>query len=72
METYAYTVGSLVFVTAYGPYWGLRGNIQTIDVIKLVDQSPVYFYLVAFYGEQIKEPLWLMHDDIAIVEGECI
>jgi len=69
---HGHPVGSLVFVTAYGPYWGLRGVIQRIHVITLADQSPLYFYLVAFPGEKIKEPLWLIHDDIAIIEGECV
>lgn len=70
MEPRGLPVGSLVFVTTYGPYWGFRGNIQAIDVIMLADQSPLYFYLIAFHEGQIKEPLWLVHDDVAMVEGE--
>ena len=72
MESHGHPIGSLVFVTAYGPYWGFKGDIQAIDVITLADQSLMYFYLVAFHEGQVKEPLWLIHDDIAMVEGESI
>lgn len=61
-----FTVGSLVCVTCYGPYRGLKGIIWAIDV---VDPSSC-FYLVALLEGQMKEPLWLLQDDIAAVEGE--
>jgi len=63
-------VGSLVYVTCYGPCWGLKGTIRAVDVIALADaQDPLYFYLVALHEGQIKEPLWFVQDHVARVEG---
>jgi len=71
MKLDALTVGSLVYVTCYGPCWGLRGIIRTIDMIVLSDTpEPLYFYLVALQGGEIKEPVWFVHDDVAEVEGD--
>ena len=66
-----FTVDSLVYVTCYGPFWGFRGTVCAVDVIPLGDtQEALYFYLVALQEGQMKEPLWLVQDDIAAVEGE--
>jgi hypothetical protein len=64
-------VGCLVYVTCYGPCWGLRGIIRRVDVIASAD-APLYFYLVALHEGQMREPLWLVHDDIAAVEGSNV
>ena len=64
-------IGSLVYVTCYGPFRGLRGIIRNFDAIANTD-APLYFYLVAFHEGHLKEPLWVVHDDIAIVEGENV
>ena len=73
MESNVLPVGSLVYVTCYGPYWGLRGIIRAVDVITLVDtQESLSFYLVALQEGQIEEPLWLVHDDVAVVEGDSV
>ena len=64
-------VGSLVYVTCYGPCWGLKGIVRAVDAIALADaQEPLYFYLVALHEGQVKEPLWFVHDDVAGVEGD--
>jgi hypothetical protein len=71
MEFNILAAGSLVYVTCHGPYWGLRGIVRAVDVIALADaQESMCFYLVALQDSQVKEPLWLVHDDIAAVEGE--
>jgi hypothetical protein len=74
MEFNALTVGSLVYVTNYGPCWGLRGTIQDVDTIVFADtqEKPLYLYLVALQEGQIKEPLWLVQDDVAAVEGDNV
>ena len=59
-------VGSLVYITSYGPYYGLRGIIHTVDA----HNAPLYFYLVALQDGRISEPLWFVHDDVVAVEGE--
>jgi hypothetical protein len=71
MESNVLAVGSLVYVTCYGPCWGLRGIIHAVDVIALADapEEPVYFYLVDLQEGQVREPVWFIHDDIAGVEG---
>jgi len=70
MEFKVLPVGSLVYVTCYGPCWGLRGTIRSVDVIAPSDaHEPLYFYLVALHEQQMKEPLWFVHDDVAGVEG---
>jgi len=42
-------VRSLVYVTSYGPYYGLRGIIHTVDA----SNAPSYFYLVALQDGRI-------------------
>lgn len=64
-------IGSLVYVTSYGPYWGLKGTIRNVDVISHVD-APLYFYLINFQEGQMKEPVWFIHDDVAAVEGQIV
>ncbi len=71
MELKVLPVGSLVYVTCYGPCWGLRGIIQAVDVIAPADsQGSLHFYLVTLEGGQMKEPLWFVHDDVAEIEGD--
>ena len=72
MEFNILAAGSLVYVTCYGPYWGLRGIIRAVDVIALDAQDSMYFYLVALEDGRIKEPLWLVHDDVAEIKGENV
>jgi len=73
MKFNALPVGSLVYVTCYGPYWGLRGTIRAVCVIDLSDsQEHLYFYQVALHEVQMREPLWLVQDDLAVVEGELV
>ena len=71
MESNVLPVGGLVYVTCYGPCWGLKGIIRDIDVIVIDDakDDSLYFYLVALQDVGIKEPVWFTHDDVAEVEG---
>ncbi len=71
MKFNALRVGSLVYVTSYGPCWGLKGTIRAVDVIALADaQEPLYFYLVDLHEGQMKEPLWFVQDHVAEVAGD--
>ena len=74
MEFNILAVGNLVYVTCYGPLWGLRGIVQAVDVIVLADaqEEPVYFYLVALQEGQVKEPVWFIHDDVTGAEGDNV
>jgi hypothetical protein len=57
-------VGSLVRVTGYGPFRGLRGTIRTVDTISADLQEPFCFYLVALVGAHIKEPIWFEYHEV--------
>ena len=57
-------VGSLVRVTGYGPFRGLRGTIRTINTISADLQEPFCFYLVTLVGAHIKEPIWIEYDEV--------
>ncbi len=56
--------GSRVCVTSRGPFWGLRGTIQTVDAIPTDVGEPFCFYLVALEGAQIKDPVWFAYDEV--------
>jgi hypothetical protein len=71
LELEPLAVGNLVYVICYGPYWGLRGVIHSIDAIASAGED-LYFYLVTLQEGQMREPLWLVHDDIAPVEGDNV
>jgi hypothetical protein len=58
MQTTILPVDSLVNVTSYGPFGGLRGAIRQVDTIEALPDEPFCFYLVALEGAQIKEPVW--------------
>jgi hypothetical protein len=73
MESNVLAAGSPVYVTCHSPYWGIRGIVLAVDIIALADtQECMYFYLVALHDGQLKEPLWLVHDDVAEMEGENV
>jgi hypothetical protein len=57
-------VGSLVCVTSYGPFRGLRGIIRTVDTISADLQDPFCFYLVTLVGAHIKEPIWFEYHEV--------
>jgi hypothetical protein len=57
-------VGSLVYVTSYGPFRGLRGTIQAINTIDDELEEPFCFYYIALEGASIKEPIWFAYDEV--------
>jgi hypothetical protein len=64
-------IGSLVYVTSYGPYRGLKGIIRTVDALSPANISSC-FYLIALQEGHVKEPVWFVHDDVAAVEGQNV
>jgi len=70
MDEPIYTVGTLVQVTSYGPFFGCKGTIRALDFIGEADGAPIVFYLVTLHDEPRKE-LWLEHDAVAAVSGEA-
>ena len=61
-------VGSLVDVTSYSPFRGLKGTVQDVNTIADESEEPFCFYLVALEGAQIQEPIWFEHTEVEPVE----
>jgi hypothetical protein len=58
---------SLVRITNYSPFRGLRGTIRRVHAISVDLEEPFCFYLIAVEGVQIKEPLWFEYDETEVV-----
>ncbi len=67
-----YPAGSLVQVTAYSPFRGLNGTIQTVDTISDDGEDLFCFYLVALEGTQIKEPMWFEYDEVELITSPLV
>jgi hypothetical protein len=56
-------VGERVQVISYGPFRGLRGTIQVVDMIDIPGDLHC-FYLVALEGAYTREPVWFEYDEV--------
>ena len=72
MEQNIYPLGSLVEVTSYSPFRGLKGTIQAVDTISDDLEEPFCFYLIALEGAHIKEPIWFEYDEIGLITSPLI
>ena len=68
MHTNVLPVGSLVDVTSYSPFRGLKGTIQTVNTIADEAEEPFCFYLVDLEGTHIQEPVWFEHNEVVAAE----
>ena len=68
MQTTILPVGSLVDVTSYSPFRGLRGTVQAVNTIADESEEPFGFYLVALEGTSIQEPIWFELHEVEAVE----
>ncbi len=68
MQTNVLPVGSLVDVTSYGPFRGLKGTVQMVNTIADEEEELFCFYLVALEGTHIQEPIWFEHDEVEAAE----
>jgi hypothetical protein len=68
VQTHVLPVGSLVDVTSYGPFRGLKGTVQTVNTIADEAEEPFCFYLVALEGTHIQEPIWFEHNEVEVAE----
>ena len=64
--------GSLVRITSYSPFRGLRGTIRRVDTIATELEEPFCFYLIGLEGVQMKEPLWFEYDEVELVAFSSI
>jgi len=60
-------VGSLVYVTSYSPFRGLRGTVQAVNTIADGSEVPFCFYQVAVQGAYINEPIWFEYHEVEAV-----
>ena len=67
MESNVLPVGSLVYVTSYSPFRGLRGIIQAVNTIAPELEEPFCFYRIVLEGVQMKEPIWFEYDEVELV-----
>ncbi len=67
-----YPPGSLVQVTAYSPFRGLNGTIQSVDTITDDGEDMFCFYLVALEGTQIKESIWFEYDEVELITSPLV
>ena len=68
VQTNVLPVGSLVDVTSYGPFRGLKGTVQMVNTIADEEEELFCFYLVALEGTHIQEPIWFEHDEVEAAE----
>lgn len=59
--------GNCVRVTSYGPFRGLRGTIQKVDIIADDPEDPFCFYLIVLEGSSLQAPIWFGWHEV-----ECI
>ena len=72
MQQSLYPPGTLVQVTSYSPFRGLRGTITVVDSISDDADEPFCFYLITLEGTQMKEPVWFEYDEVALVASPRI
>ncbi len=63
-------IGSLVWITSYGPYFGCTGVVRRVDVIEGDGHDPLPFYQVELHEGQAREPVWFERDAVVEVEGD--
>jgi len=68
VQTNILPVGSLVEVTSYGPFRGLKGTVQVVNTIADETEELFCFYLVALEGTHIQEPIWFEHHEVEVAE----
>ncbi len=59
--------GSLVRITSYSPFRGLKGTIRTVDTIIDELEDPFCYYLIELHGTQSKEPIWFEYDEVEVI-----
>ena len=72
MQQYIHPPRTLVQVTSYSPFRGLRGTITVVDSISDDADEPICFYLITLEGTQLKEPVWFEYDEVALVASPRI
>jgi hypothetical protein len=62
-------VGSRVCIVSYCSFRGLRGTVRMVDLIDASsNEDPFCFYQIDLEGTQIREPVWLQNDEVALLD----
>jgi hypothetical protein len=69
MQTTVFPVGSLIDVTSYSPFRGLKGTVQRVSMMADDVEELFCFYLVDLEGTQIQEPVWFEHEEVEAAEA---
>jgi hypothetical protein len=69
MQTTVFPVGSLIDVTSYSPFRGLKGTVQRVSTMADDVEELFCFYLVDLEGTQIQEPVWFEHEEVEAAEA---
>lgn len=64
MSNEMFQVGTLVRVTSYGPFRGLKGTIQRVDALSDDPNDPLCFYLVALEETSFRTPIWFEYQEL--------
>lgn len=67
-----FPIDSLVYVTSYSPFRGLRGIVRSVHTISADLDEPFCFYLVALERAQIKEPIWFEYDEVELISAPAV
>ena len=59
--------GNRVRVTSYGPFRGLHGTIQRVDMIADDPEDPFCFYLIALEGASSQVPIWFEYREVEFI-----
>ena len=68
MQTTVFPVGSLIDVTSYSPFRGLKGTVQRVSPMADDVEELFCFYLVDLEGTHIQEPIWFEHNEVVAAE----
>ena len=72
METNVFPIHSLVCITSYSPFRGLRGTVCKIHSISADPEEPFCFYLIALEGAHITDPIWFEYDEVELIASPIV
>jgi hypothetical protein len=72
MEVKILPAGSVVRITSYSPFRGLRGTIRSVHTIPSDPDEPFCFYLIDVEGIQLREPVWFEFHEVEVMTSPLV
>lgn len=72
MGSRVYPARNRVRITSYGPFRGLEGTIQFLDVIVDDQEEPFCFYLIKLEGASITQPVWFACQEVELIDAPAV